>query len=132
MDMNGDVVCVSKDSEKETMKLTLLNIEPNALKEAMGEDNVEIVGDQIVVRHANTQHPARSYAFLLLLKDGRRWIKVIPNGTVTEIGAATYVSSSIFGREITINCAPDENGVRIYDYIQAESDAPSNGSEVVA
>jgi hypothetical protein len=38
----------------------------------------------------------------LVLKDGRRWRKVIPDGQVTEIGDLTENSSTILAREITV------------------------------
>lgn len=125
-DMNGDTVCVSKDKETETIKLTLISITKDALSESFGHGAVDDADGQITIRHTNVNRLPRSYVFLLLLKDGRPWTKVVPNGTVTEVGAVTMVSGDLYGREITINCMPDADGNRIYDYIKSNAtEAPS-------
>lgn len=117
-DLNGDLIAVLKSTEDETLVFTLCNTTVAALKEMHGHKNVTSKTDFIEIDHTIKDHDERSYVFDLLLKDGRRLRKVVPNGLVTEVGTITYVSSELYAREITVSCMPDSDGVRIYDYIQ--------------
>ena len=117
-DMNGDVVFVAKSKETETIVITLISLTVASLSEIFGHSNVDASGTNIEIEHKSANHDSRIYVFDLVLKDGRKWRKVVPNGQVSEVGAITYASGSVFSRQITINCAPDSSGVRMYDYIQ--------------
>ena len=44
----------------------------------------------------------RIYVADLLLRNGRRWRSILPQGQVTEIGELTVASSELVGRETTI------------------------------
>lgn len=117
-DMNGDTVYVAKSSETETLVLTLISITQASLSEWYGHDNVDATASTYFkVVHTSVDHDQRKYVFELLLKDGRKWRKVVPNGQVTEVGSIVHASGEVASREITITCSPDENGVRMYDYI---------------
>lgn len=122
-DLSGDVVYVIKSSEAETLTLTLISVSEAALKEMHGHGNVTAKTGFHEVKHTIKEHDERSYVFDLLLKNGRKLRKVVPDGLVSEVGSITYVSSEVYAREITITCMPDEDGVRIYDYIQTEADS---------
>lgn len=117
-DMNGDVVFVIKSSETETLTLTLISTTEAALKEMHGHGNVSSVTNAFKITHTTKEHDQRTYAFKLLLKDGRKMRKFVPNGIVSEVGEIVHVSSEVYSREITITCMPDASGVRVYDYIQ--------------
>lgn len=118
VDLNGDVVCVIAKKNSEKVVLTLINSSKAALCEMYGHQNVTDETNHIEVRHTTREHDRRSYVFDFALKDGRRWREVVPNGQVAEVGTVTKAANNVFSREITIACAPDANGVRIYDYIQ--------------
>ena len=125
-DMNGDVVYVAKSSETETLKLTLISITQASLSEWHGHDNVDATAaGYFKIEHTSAEHDQRVYVFELLLKDGRKWRKIVPNGQVTEVGSIVHASGDVAGREITITCSPDTDGVRVYDYI--EKSASSSG-----
>lgn len=118
-DMNGDVVYVAKSSETETLVLTLISITKESLNEWHGHQNVDDTAQTYFkVVHTSVDHDQRVYVFELLLKDGRKWRKVVPNGQVTEVGSIVHASGEVAGREITITCSPDADGVRVYDYIE--------------
>ncbi|HAM15344.1 MAG TPA: hypothetical protein DCP91_05710 [Eggerthellaceae bacterium] len=117
-DLNGEVVFVAKSREVETLVLTLISLTEESLNEMYGHSNVDASGTNIVVQHKNTNHDQREYVYDLVLKDGRKMRKVVPNGTVTEVGSIVYGAGNVFSRQITIQCAPDSSGVRMYDYIQ--------------
>ena len=117
-DLNGEIVCVLKSQETETLTLTLISITADSLAEWHGHEAVEVDDGIITVKHSNIDHDIRCYVFELLLKDGRKWRKVVPNGQVTEVGSVVHGSAEVAGREITITCMPDEDGIRVYDYIE--------------
>lgn len=119
VDMNGDTVFVAKSKETETLVLTLISVNEESLSEWHGHGNVDATAvGYIKVSHTNKLHDSRIYVFELLLKDGRKWRKVVPNGQVTEVGSIVHGASEVAGREITITCMPDESGVRMYDFIE--------------
>jgi len=120
-DMNGGTVYVAKSSETETLVLTLISITQASLSEWFGHENVDATAqDYFKIVHTSVDHDRRLYVFELLLKDGRKWRKVVPNGQVTEVGSIVHASGEVAGREITITCSPDADGVRVYDYIEKE------------
>jgi hypothetical protein len=119
-DMNGDIIWVGKSSEKESLVLTLVSHTRAALEEMFGHDNVADGTGCTKLTHRMTDHDPRVYVFDLVLKDGQRLRKVVPNGVVAKVGSITYVSTSLYARQITISCLPDEAGSRCYDYLQAD------------
>ena len=127
-DMNGDVVYVIKSTETETLVLTLISVTEAALKEMHGHGNVTSASSYWKVEHTVKDHDVRAYVFDLLLKDGRKLRKVVPNGQVAEVGSITYVSSEVYGREITITCMPDADGNRVIDYIQKTATTTTTGN----
>ena len=127
-DMNGDVIFVCRSSEKETLVLTLVSVTEAALKEMHGHQNVTSATDWWKVKHTVKDHDQRVYVFDLYLKDGRKMRKVVPNGIVSEVGSITYVSSEVYGREITITCMPDADGNRVIDYIQKSATTTTTGA----
>lgn len=117
-DLSGNVVYTMKSRETEKLVLTLISLTEDSLKEMHGHDNVSTSGNVITVEHITTDYDQRVYVFDLLCKDGRQWRKKVPSGQVTEVGPIVYGAGNVFGREITITCYPDSDGVRMYDYIQ--------------
>lgn len=121
-DMNGDVIFVAKSKETEKLVLTLTGITEASLKQWHGAANVDASSaDYIAVKHTAAERASEAYCFELLLKDGRRWRKHVPNGKVTDVGPIVHCSGSVCAREITITCSPDSSGVRVYDYIEKEA-----------
>jgi hypothetical protein len=127
-DMNGDVVYVIKSTETETLVLTLISVTEASLKEMHGHQNVTSATNHWKVTHTAKDHDQRAYVFDLLLKDGRKLRKVVPDGQVTEVGTITYVSSEVYAREITITCMPDADGNRVIDYIQKAATTTTTGN----
>jgi len=93
-DLNGEVICVLKSQETETLTLTLVSITADSLAEWHGHGAVSESSNVITVKHANIDHDIRCY------------------------GSIVHGSGEVAGREITITCMPDADGFRMYDYIQ--------------
>lgn len=117
VDMNGDTVYVTSSSRTETVTMTLIEVKEAALKEIYGQSMVTTTTGAITVKHGAHTDSGRIYVLELVLRDGRRWRQVIPNGQVTEVGEMKLASGELAGREITITCNVDSNGVSVYDYI---------------
>lgn len=117
VDMNGDAVFTASSSRTETITMTLIEVKEAALKEIYGQDMVTTTTGAITVKHATHSSPNRIYVLELVLRDGRRWRQVAPAGQVTEVGEMSLASGELAGREITITCNVDSNGVSVYDYI---------------
>lgn len=122
-DINGDVIFVIKTKEKETQKFTLVSTSIEALSQMHGHDNVTDTASYTKIAHNANERPHRQYVFDLLLKDGRKWRKFIPDGQVTDVGGIVYGAGNVFGREITVTCYPDASGNRVYDYIEKQTNA---------
>ena len=118
-DMNGDVVDSSSSSTTETIALKLLNMDAVALGIQYGSANVsEDESSGITVKHNwSKAEETLSCVLELVLKNGRRWRKVVPSAKVTERGEFTGSGSELAGREVTLSYLTDAEGCGCIDYI---------------
>jgi hypothetical protein len=119
-DINLDVVDTTDASHTETMQVGFMEMAKNALATQYGHANVTDAGGTIEVKHAwSDASEERMFVFLLLLKNGRKWVKFIPSGKVTELGDLTLNATTVAQRQATITYLSDENGVGCYDWIES-------------
>lgn len=78
VDMNGDLMDSSNSNRVESAQLTFAEIKAETLKRQYGDGNVTDEGGLITVKHNSDSHPTFAYVLLLLLKNGRKWTKVVP------------------------------------------------------
>ena len=125
-DINLDTVDQADGSTTETVTVAFMEMAKAPLGTLYGHDNVTDEDGTLEVRHnwGNTgEH--RQYVFLLLLKNGRIWVKYIPDGKVTSIGDLTANKTTVAQREATITYNSDETGSGCYDWIESnETEAP--------
>lgn len=119
VDMNGDVMETTNSNRAESAKLTLAEIKADTLKAQYGKDNVTDENGIITVKHNSDSHSEFAYVLELVLKNGRRWRKVIPRAKTTELGDMTVASSELCQREMTIKYQTDNDGNTSYDYIES-------------
>ena len=112
-DMNGDLMDSATTSRVESAKLTLAEIKAQTLKVMYGADNV------ITVEHNGNKDEAWSIVLELVLKNGRRWRKVVPAAKSSELDDIKLAVSEIAGRQITFKYLVDSNGNTCYDYIES-------------
>lgn len=120
-DINLDSVDVSTGAATETLQIGLMEINARALKAQYGADNVTDSSGVITVEH-DWGNAGNSYQFamLLLLKNGRKWVKFIRNAKVTALGEFTGNASTAAQRQITLTYAKDESGnAGCVDYIES-------------
>lgn len=119
VDMNGDLMDSSNSGRVESAEVTLAEIKAETLKRQYGAENVTDADGVITVKHNSNSHGSFSYVLELLLKDGRRWRKVVPIGQSSELGELTIASTELCQRPLTIKYLTDEQGNTCYDYIES-------------
>lgn len=119
VDMNGDLMDSSNSNRVESGQVTLAEVKADTLKVQYGADNVTDVDGVITVKHNGDSHPVFAYVLELVLKNGRRWRKVIPQGQSSELDSLTVASGDLCQRAVTIKYLTDADGNTCYDYIQS-------------
>lgn len=118
-DLNGDNVDTYNESAKENIVFKLIEMAKNSLSVQYGSQNIEVRDGMIIVDHNwGKASDSFSFVFELVLKNARRWRKVIPEGKITELGSFTGSSTEVAGRECTVSYLTDENGSGCKDYIE--------------
>lgn len=126
-DLNGDVVLTAASSIEHSLAVQFIEVNEVSLKEVFGQENVAVADDgALTVSHKNTEMERRSLVGEFVLRDGRRFRKVIPNAQVTSWEDMTIVSSELYMLPVTYTEYPDKNGAYEIDYIQpAGGDSPT-------
>lgn len=110
-DINLDVVDTDTGGATETLQIGLMEINARALKTIYGSDNVTDASGVITVEHDwSNAGEAHMFVLLLLLKNGRKWVKFIRNGKVTAVGELTGNKTTAAQRQVTITYAKDTEG----------------------
>ena len=102
-----------------TIAWTHLELSVAALKNYMGDDNVEVTeattehGTQVRAAIAGTVRPTKAWYFKL--KDGdRRALVLVPHGQITERGEIPLTASAAVTLPVTLSAYPDKAGKSIY------------------
>lgn len=119
VDMNGDLMDSSNSNRVESAQFTLAEIKAETLKRQYGENNVTDKGGMISVKHNSDSHPTFCYVLELVLKNGRRWRKVVPQAQSSELDDLTIASSELCQRALTMKYLTDEDGNTCYDYFES-------------
>lgn len=118
-DMNGDLMDSPQTSRVESGQLTLAEIKAETLKVQYGEDNVTDADGIITVKHNGNSATTRAYVLELVLKNGRRWRKVIPLGQSADLDDLTIAIGELCARALTIKYLTDTQGNTCYDYYES-------------
>ena len=121
VDMNGDAMDSTNSNRVESAQVTLAEIKAATLKRMYGDSNVTDEDGMITVRHNSDSHPTFSYVLDLLLKNNRRWRKVVAEGKSSELDDLTLSSSELASRPLTIKYLSSAalGGDTCRDYIQS-------------
>ena len=119
VDMNGDLMDSPQTSRVESAQFTLAEIKAETLKVQYGEENVTDENGIITVKHNGDSVTTSSYVLELLLKNGRRWRKVVPKGQSSELDDLTIAVGELCDRAITFKYLTDEQGNTCFDYIES-------------
>ncbi len=119
-DINLDTVDTMDGGHTETVQVAFMEMGYAALATQYGHLNVTDANGTIEVKHNwGNAGETRMYAFLLLLKNGRKWVKFIEEGKVTELGDFTGNKTTAAQRQATITYLVDEDGNGCTDWIES-------------
>ena len=119
----GDTVKVVQTEHSLTYKFTLIEtLNAEVLKAVHGDANVTTTA---ATTTTGTLHTALitgqelgHAAYVIEVKDGDARVRiVISDGQITEVGDITYSDAEVIGYEVTVECFPDENGVKATKYL---------------
>lgn len=119
VDMNGDLMDSPQTSRVESAQFTLAEIKAETLKVQYGEKNVTDANGIITVKHNGDSVTTSAYVLELLLKNGRRWRKVVPKGQSSELDDLTIAVGELCARALTMKYLTDEQGNTCYDYFES-------------
>ena len=128
-DMNGDLMASPQTSRVESAQLTLAEIKAATLKVMYGSDNVKDEEGMITVKHNGNSDETWPAVLELVLKDGRRWRKVVPNAQSSELDDLTLAVGELAARALTVKYLTDDAGNTCYDYIQSTETAATKAAE---
>ena len=118
----GDVVKITQNEHSVTLQYTMIEAaRADVNREVYGEPNVTATaatsssGNLLAVRVTAEQLPHR--VRVIEIKDGDARIRLVaPDSQVTEVGDVTFQDSSIIAYPVTVECFPDDEGVKLYIY----------------
>ena len=119
VDMNGDLMDSPQTSRVESAKLTLAEIKAMTLKLMYGDENVTDKAGVITVKHNGNSNGTWVVVLDLLLKNNRKWRKVVPLFQCSELDDLTLAVGELAARALTAKYLTDEGGNTCYDYIQS-------------
>ena len=102
IDPFGTVMDTIYSSRVESGQVTFAEVKALTLKSMYGDGNVTDKDGMITVRHNGDSHPTFTYVLELLLKSGRKWRKVVPQGKSDALDELTISSSELAGRPLTL------------------------------
>lgn len=118
-DMNGDLLDSPRTSRVESAQLTLAEIKVNTLKLMYGDGNATDADGMISVKHNGDSTSTWVIVLELLLKNDRKWRKVVPLFQCAELDDLTLAVGELASRALTAKYLTDEAGNTCYDYIQS-------------
>ena len=77
----------------------------------------------ITVKHNGNSDETWPAVLELVLKDGRRWRKVVPLAQSSELDDLTLAVGELAARALTVKYLTDDDGNTCYDYIQSTETA---------
>lgn len=119
-DANGDSIATSQGEIEKTFTVTFREIKAANLKILYGDDNVTDAKGVIEVHDKGPNATTYVGVFEILLKDGRKWRRIVPQCQPGELGDQTIAYNELVGREITMTALLDaETGDYYVDYIDS-------------
>lgn len=119
VDMNGDLMDSPQTSRVESAQLTLAEIKAITLKLMYGDENVTDKAGVITVKHNGNSNGTWAVVLDLLLKNNRKWRKVVPLFQCSELDDLTLAVGELAARALTAKYLTDGDGNTCYDYIQS-------------
>lgn len=126
-DLNGDSIETSASEIEKTFTVTFREIKKDTLAILVGSANVTDAGGKLTAHDKGPNDAAYSVVFELLLKNGRKWRRVVPNCKLGELGDMTVVSTELLGREVTMSALKDATSGDYYTDYYASTETTASG-----
>lgn len=101
-DLNGDSIETSNGEIEKTFTVTFREIKKDSLAVINGTANVTDTEGKLTVHDKGPNDATYVGVFEFLLKNGRKWRRVVPQCKPGELGDMTIVYNELVGREITM------------------------------
>lgn len=119
-DANGDSIATSQGEIEKTFTVTFREIKKDNLAVLYGSANVNDADGTITVHDKGPNSTTYVGVFEILLKDGRKWRRIVPQCQPGELGDQTIAYNELVGREITMAALLDSTSGSYYiDYIDS-------------
>lgn len=126
-DLNGDSIETSASEIEKTFTVTFREIKKDTLAILVGSANVTDANGKLTAHDKGPNDAAYSVVFELLLKNGRKWRRVVPNCKLGELGDMTVVSTELIGREVTMSALKDATSGDYYTDYYASTETSAAG-----
>lgn len=126
-DLNGDSIETSASEIEKTFTVTFREIKKDTLAILVGSANVTDADGKLTAHDKGPNDAAYSVVFELLLKNGRKWRRVVPNCKLGELGDMTVVSTELIGREVTMSALKDATSGDYYTDYYASTETTASG-----
>lgn len=107
-DQNGDVIDTSQSQYGETFSCSFAETKAATFQSIYGEDAVTDENGVLTVNHTGAEPGIYTYAFLFLLKDGRKWVRFAEKCKRTSIGDSQTNSSTVLAWNATYQAIRSE------------------------
>ena len=119
-DANGDLCDTSQSAAAATITLKLIEVNKTTQAIQQGAANVTDANGVLTVHHKLGLGDHGVMVLEILLKNGRKMRRVVPDCQRTELGDEVALSPDVFAREITLKAYKDqETGDYKTDYIES-------------
>ena len=125
-DINLDQVDTAAGTHTETLQVGLMENAYAPLATIFGHANVSDSAGVLETKHRWSEaDETRMYVLLLLLKNGRKWVKFIPAAKVSSVDDLTLNATTVAQRGVTLTYLTDDSGTGCYDWMEStETPAP--------
>ena len=100
-DQNGDLMDTAQSQYGETFACSFAETKKVTFESIYGADAVTDSDGTLTVNHTGAEPGVYSYAFLFLLKDGRKWVRFAEKAKRTELGDVQTNSSNVLAWNAT-------------------------------
>ncbi|MBQ6411118.1 MAG: hypothetical protein IJI16_04125 [Atopobiaceae bacterium] len=128
-DQNGDVMDTSQSQYGETFACSFAETKEHTFESIYGADAVTDTNGVLKVNHTGEEPEAYSYAFLFLLKNGRKWVRFAEKAKRTTIGDLTTNSANVLAWNATYQVLRSETtGGYFVDLFESTETGSTSGS----
>lgn len=128
VDMNGDTIATGAGEVEKTFTVKFIEVKKASWETIYGSGNVTDESGVLKVVDDGPSEEEHVAVFDLLLKNGRKWRRVVPLFKLGETGDWSVVYSELVAREATFTALKDGDNGYYIDYIDSTETSASEAS----